>query len=308
MNKKAFTLIELLVVIAIIAILAAILFPVFAQAREKARATSCLSNMKQMATATMMYVQDYDEQYYPHRFNCVAQGTTSPTIPCPQYYDGSGNVLSEAKGLDANSLKRHYWVYLLQPYIKNYQLFRCPSNPSSFIPGDATKIVFNAPGAVGANYGGQNSYGHNDAWMSPAGPANDAAGNPGTVAMAALTRPAGTVLLADSSYYGLVPDIMNESGLLDTSKVTATELANIQTYVNAQGTQYKSYWKNMGNSNWSATGGTLLAAPALNLAKGRHNEIVNATFADGHAKAINYKKAIGDLCLWVSADQIAACN
>jgi prepilin-type N-terminal cleavage/methylation domain-containing protein/prepilin-type processing-associated H-X9-DG protein len=62
-NRKAFTLIELLVVIAIIAILAAILFPVFAQAREKARSISCLSNLKQIGTASMMYVQDYDETY-----------------------------------------------------------------------------------------------------------------------------------------------------------------------------------------------------------------------------------------------------
>ena len=61
--KKAFTLIELLVVIAIIAILAAILFPVFAQAREKARQTSCLSNLKQIGLGLMMYTQDYDETY-----------------------------------------------------------------------------------------------------------------------------------------------------------------------------------------------------------------------------------------------------
>src|SRR4051794_1908915 len=59
----AFTLIELLVVIAIIAILAAILFPVFAQAREKARATSCVSNFKQLATGVLMYTQDYDGGY-----------------------------------------------------------------------------------------------------------------------------------------------------------------------------------------------------------------------------------------------------
>src|SRR5689334_14563129 len=62
-RRNAFTLIELLVVIAIIAILAAILFPVFAQAREKARAISCLSNTKQLGLAVMMYVQDYDETY-----------------------------------------------------------------------------------------------------------------------------------------------------------------------------------------------------------------------------------------------------
>src|SRR5207249_5245435 len=66
-GQRAFTLIELLVVIAIIAILAAILFPVFAQAREKARQSACLSNMKQIGTATMMYVQDYDEKYPDQR-------------------------------------------------------------------------------------------------------------------------------------------------------------------------------------------------------------------------------------------------
>jgi prepilin-type N-terminal cleavage/methylation domain-containing protein len=63
LKQRGFTLIELLVVIAIIAILAAILFPVFAQAREKARQTSCLSNEKQLGTAISMYVQDYDETY-----------------------------------------------------------------------------------------------------------------------------------------------------------------------------------------------------------------------------------------------------
>src|SRR6476620_9900153 len=63
-NRSAFTLIELLVVIAIIAILAAILFPVFAQAREKARQTSCLSNTKQISLGILMYLQDYDERFF----------------------------------------------------------------------------------------------------------------------------------------------------------------------------------------------------------------------------------------------------
>jgi prepilin-type N-terminal cleavage/methylation domain-containing protein len=72
-RSRGFTLIELLVVIAIIAILAAILFPVFAQAREKARQASCLSNAKQMSTAVMMYAQDYDETF-PLYFQPQANG------------------------------------------------------------------------------------------------------------------------------------------------------------------------------------------------------------------------------------------
>ena len=90
--KKGFTLIELLVVIAIIAILAAILFPVFARAREKARQTSCLNNVKQLSLGAKMYSQDYDEEILP-----------------AYVYSG------------------HTWNQLVEPYIKNLQVFRCPS-------------------------------------------------------------------------------------------------------------------------------------------------------------------------------------
>lgn len=104
-NRRGFTLIELLVVIAIIAILAAILFPVFAQAREKARAASCLSNEKQMGTALMMYAQDFDEGYpaWSEYFYC----TTNPVslVPC-----------RANPGLDTVD---RYWDAKLYPYVKS---------------------------------------------------------------------------------------------------------------------------------------------------------------------------------------------
>lgn len=101
---RAFTLIELLVVIAIIAILAAILFPVFAQARESARKTSCLSNLNQIGKAAMMYTQDYDEKMIP------------------AYVNGNGGPNGSWAG----------WTELIQPYTKNFQVLKCPS---SGIPG-----------------------------------------------------------------------------------------------------------------------------------------------------------------------------
>ena len=106
--KKGFTLIELLVVIAIIAILAAILFPVFAQAREKARQTSCLSNLKQIGTGLQLYVDDYDETY-PAAYNIRPYG----------YLDYA------AFGDDVHALDAP--TYKLYPYIKNGSIFVCPS-------------------------------------------------------------------------------------------------------------------------------------------------------------------------------------
>lgn len=297
--RNGFTLIELLVVIAIIAILAAILFPVFAQARESARKTSCLSNMKQLGTATMMYSQDFDEQFYPHRFNCRQNGAF---VTCPGYLDGNGNLKPEAQKFSGGSEFRYYWCFLLQPYIKNYGIFACPSAPNKFTPIDGPTPTCTGQGCVGTAYGGENSYGHNDAWLSPAGAFADPNGNPFTVAQAAIPRVASTIMIVDASYYGAVPDVLNASGLTDLSKLNGNELA----FINAQGGQYKYYWKNIGNANWSYSGGesgplaTGNEPAAIALGRQRHFQSINAQFADGHAKALPYNRVVGDICLWTT--------
>jgi prepilin-type N-terminal cleavage/methylation domain-containing protein/prepilin-type processing-associated H-X9-DG protein len=114
-NRIAFTLIELLVVIAIIAILAAILFPVFAQAREKARGATCQSHIREVGLGVMMYIQDYDE-IYP-----------------PVYVDVP------------TSAQRRVWVDFTQPYIKNQQVFWCPS-------ATAARATWSTVSGLSSNY------------------------------------------------------------------------------------------------------------------------------------------------------------
>jgi len=115
--RTAFTLIELLVVIAIISILAAILFPVFARARENARRASCISNLKQIGLGIMMYVQDYDEKYPP-------RGYATPDTQVPPdgiWYSTGGNI-------------SWFWQQLIYPYTKNDQVYICPSAPKTSHP------------------------------------------------------------------------------------------------------------------------------------------------------------------------------
>ncbi|MBD3173747.1 MAG: prepilin-type N-terminal cleavage/methylation domain-containing protein [Armatimonadia bacterium] len=130
--RRGFTLIELLVVMAIISILASMLFPVYAKAREKARQTSCLSNTKQVGTAWMMYTMDYDERLLPIR----AGQTTNQ-------FGQFGDI---------------WWAEILMPYVKNTQIYKCPSapltqfygyeQPSPYSPPDA----YNCEGGIGLNW------------------------------------------------------------------------------------------------------------------------------------------------------------
>ncbi len=162
-NRNGFTLIELLVVIAIIAILAAILFPVFAQAREKARQTSCLSNQRQIGTASLMYAQDYDE-----------------TIQKTEY------------GGDIDNAHEYFWGDMLQPYLKNWQILQCPSADQ--------KIVFKA-GVTAYSQQWSYNYGINDIIAENCVAADDPscrhigiAGHP----LAAMETPSTLILIADN--------------------------------------------------------------------------------------------------------------
>lgn len=169
---RAFTMIELLVVIAIIAILAAILFPVFAQARDKARSVSCLSNGRQLGTAIMMYVQDYDETY---PWSLVAS-----------------DALGENK-IDA-------WPGLILPYAKNDDVFGCPSaSPQGRLSRRADILAA----------GKMRSWAANGAVLGVVDMRSSGWGNfngdrEGVLEMAGLERPGDTIALAEAWSEGTV--------------------------------------------------------------------------------------------------------
>jgi prepilin-type N-terminal cleavage/methylation domain-containing protein/prepilin-type processing-associated H-X9-DG protein len=169
-KKTGFTLIELLVVIAIIAILAAILFPVFARARENARKTSCLSNLKQLGLGCVMYAEDHDGRMVGH-----APTTTG--------------------GID-------YWGVKILPYVKSSQVYFCPSDSKTGHSAFDPSITIGAPGTSLSNV----SYGYNwagsgnqDGLSKTAATTNG--GNQFGKLMSEVTYPSETVILADSNSY-----------------------------------------------------------------------------------------------------------
>ena len=161
-RRRGFTLIELLVVIAIIAILAAILFPVFARARENARRASCQSNMKQLGLAVMQYTQDYDEKY--------------PT--------GVGNDWWEQT-----------WSWNVQPYVKSVQVFRCPNDPGGVgnsVDWAGPRLSYVANGYITWRNNANTMagvMGMSQSWLTPA-----------SVAMASINNTAGTVMISERAH------------------------------------------------------------------------------------------------------------
>lgn len=169
-SPRAFTLIELLVVIAIIAILASILFPVFAQAREKARQSACLNNLKQMGTAIMQYVQDYDEAY-PHNSGYAATNL---------YPD----INFQGQTLNFNL----HWMQQIYPYHKSWGIYLCPSDPRPNAPKtSSSQTAYNLPPA-------EASYAINSQLMQY----GQTSAVAGSLPESALTSPAATYIISES--------------------------------------------------------------------------------------------------------------
>jgi len=249
-RNRAFTLIELLVVIAIIAILAAILFPVFAQAREKARAISCLSNLKQVGLASQMYLQDYDEVM-------VVGNLPAPGTAAGQYW----------------------WPSLLQPYIKTWNIYRCPDM------GDPSNIWSGGPFDWYGNWQVFASVGYNyDVLGHFNGDCSNATGH----SLAVLSSPASTIAFTDSAAGTGVPGtatgfylnpqngFTNVNGPLEYSRAGSS---------GAPGWFTTCVWYNgqLGGYDW-AVAPTNPAPDFVGFGGIRHSGGENVCWADGHAK------------------------
>jgi prepilin-type N-terminal cleavage/methylation domain-containing protein len=165
-NKRAFTLIELLVVIAIIAILAAILFPVFAKVREKARMTTCLSNEKQLGLGIAQYEQDNNETI----------------MPCIMWINGTGQTLTD-------------WEDLIYPYTKSTGVYKCPDNQRNTVPynlSDGGAAQYYPGGGVGLT-----SYALNQQTYFAVSAAN--AGNDVPWTLNKITDPANNIAILEST-------------------------------------------------------------------------------------------------------------
>jgi prepilin-type N-terminal cleavage/methylation domain-containing protein/prepilin-type processing-associated H-X9-DG protein len=260
--RSAFTLIELLVVIAIIAILAAIIFPVFAQARAKARQTACLNNQKQIGLAFMQYAQDYDE--------------TFPLMSC-DFSKSFPAYLPSAKMPDGRTYQgRVTWPLLLQPYIKNgvertttegsgASVFMCPDSPSTVWGDNGTADpVVNEWGApvpmtVAAN---RTILDHGFA--------------AGGTTLAGISFPAATYLIAD-----VVPSQPLGFNHGDFGYYTGSGFNRLR------------YAKDGGPGYFHGYGNPLVSAGSDPNGAARHNGGNNITFADGHSKWENNKKSRG---------------
>ncbi len=273
MNRKAFTLIELLVVIAIIAILAAILFPVFAQAKLAAKKTAGLTQAKQIGTGAQIYLADYDDVWFPYRLNGpVGNGCTGVNCINTDYQKliASKGIAFADQMFGSRSRDVMFFKQLLDPYVKNNDIFKSPGQNGPWAgwddKGNTTEPQFRS-------YGGNNSYGLNNFMFTPV------AGT--TISGTAIVDVSNTMVMIDASYYNVLP-----RGVQQLQGSTWNPCANT----------YPRYWKNLGNSylfrwvNNAASEPT--DAEALSLIDQRFSGNLNVIRADTSAKSMNSKAVL----------------
>jgi prepilin-type processing-associated H-X9-DG protein len=191
-------------------------------------------------------------------------------------------------------------------------MFACPDTKGAFWPGGGTPLTLTGtPGGYvnkngaqfGTNYGGQNSYAHNDSWLSPAANTSGGASYPAPPTDTSIPREASTVLAVDGSYYGGGFDANNLSGLTNFAHCsTGVDCSLELAQENASAPQNQYYWANLGGGNWTLSEDTAAPSGAKYnpLIATRHNGRLNAQFADGHAHNLSYNVLVGDVCYWTT--------
>ena len=254
--KKGFTLIELLVVIAIIAILAAILFPVFAQAREKARSSSCLSNTKQFGTAAQLYTDDWDETYAP---SFIPEQLVNWDLKAAEYknYPCNNFVASDYTTSGGTYFKNKQWSWMdsMFPYVKNLNMYKCPSHK------DACGYGMNAE--FKTNFKELTTTG-NPSYITDTNFATY-----GVLSATQIKNPSMLVLFGDTTVYG---DATTTAPNGETTRKFVLSLAPFCL-----------------NDHFMTSSGSN-HAPNVSWTGRRHLEGTNFTFADGHAKYYKFKQ------------------
>lgn len=272
--KRGFTLIELLVVIAIIAILAAILFPVFAQAKLAAKKSAAMVQAKQIGIGSQIYLQDYDDVWFPYRINgSVGNGCTGTACINTDYQKllasqgvGVADTMFGSRSRDVQFFKQ-----LLEPYIKNNELYKSPGKSNAWAGYDPsntdTEPQFRS-------YGGNNSYGLNNFMFQPV--------TGSVISATAIAEVSNTIMMVDASYYNVLP--------------RGIQQLNGSTW-NPCTSSYPRYWKSLGNSylfRWNGAANEPSDAEALSLIDQRFSGVLNIIRADTSAKAMNAKAVTND--------------
>lgn len=260
-HRRAFTLIELLVVISIIALLAAILFPVFSRARDNARRSSCQSNLKQIGLGLLQYTQDYDETMTRSHYVSFGGGGSN-------WYEGSLHPDTTSVDASGNQKRKYHWMDAVYPYVKNLQIFVCPSaTPKSIVPGsvntgyDSVNRFRRYGGATPTSPGGKvyGSYGINAMYYGTQGNYTDRVHAPVGSKLSTIVKPAETVLVTEGNggpFFGLgQPD----NGVMVTTTSLTPRIFRPQNGFDEQG----------------------FASSIVE----RHFEFTNILYCDGHVKS-----------------------